>query len=138
MESQLDRAWTDTIMLDEEQDAVLRNPFPSPPSHYQNYGAQNLALLKLLKSRTSSQPEASASHTNEDSADADENAYAPLNVTLEQQRELLKDQEHVPEWSLSQLEKPRVDWILEDGHYNVFGDTWFVRIGAFLFLSYQE
>lgn len=27
-------------------------------------------------------------------------------------------------WSLADLEKPRVDWILEDGEYTVFGDLW--------------
>ena len=32
---------------------------------------------------------------------------------------------------LKDLEKPRVDWILEDGSYTVFGDTWFVRIAMF-------
>ena len=31
------------------------------------------------------------------------------------------------EWPLAQLEKWRVDWILEEGHYTVFGDSWFVR-----------
>ena len=46
---------------------------------------------------------------------------APLN-----QYEVLSDQIDVPEWSIATLEKPRVDWILEEGHYTVFGDTWFV------------
>jgi hypothetical protein len=47
-------SYTNTIraMLDEEQEAELRNPFPAPPSHYTNYTDHNLALLALLKSRT--------------------------------------------------------------------------------------
>ena len=41
---------------------------------------------------------------------------------------VISDQEDVPDWPLSQLEKPRVDWMLEDGQYTVFGDTWFVSM----------
>lgn len=88
----------------DEEEAELRNPFPSPPSHYVNYTNHNLALLALLKERT---------------ADVDPS-------TNEQQ--ILSDQTGVPPWSLLQLEKPRLDWIVEEGHYNVFGDTWFVRL----------
>jgi len=40
---------------------------------------------------------------------------------------ILSGQSDVPEWPLAQLEKPRVDWILEEGHYTVFGDTWQVN-----------
>ncbi|KIK70820.1 hypothetical protein GYMLUDRAFT_148414 [Collybiopsis luxurians FD-317 M1] len=70
----------------DEDDAELRNPFPSPPSHYTKYTSHNLNLLILLK-------------------------------------------EHVPDWPLTQLEKPRVDWILKDSepYYDVFGDRWFVK-----------
>jgi len=84
--------------------AELRNPFPSPPSHYAKYTSHNLALLALLKQR--------APH------DLDPN-----------QLEILNDQNDVPDWPLVQLEKPRVDWILEepDAYYEVFGDRWFVR-----------
>ncbi|OJA16195.1 hypothetical protein AZE42_00031 [Rhizopogon vesiculosus] len=90
----------------EEEEAELRNPFPSPPSHYNNYTSHNLKLLSLLKERV-----------------GDQNAdLGTLN-----QHEILSDQTDVPSWSLVQLEKPRVDWILEEGHYNVFGDTWFVK-----------
>ncbi|KAG1749798.1 MED7 protein-domain-containing protein [Suillus paluster] len=90
----------------EEEEAELRNPFPSPPSHYNNYTSHNLKLLALLKERIGDQ--------NTD-------------VGTVNQHELLSDQAEVPSWSLPQLEKPRVDWILEEGHYNVFGDTWFVK-----------
>ncbi|KAH7885966.1 mediator complex, subunit Med7, partial [Phlebopus sp. FC_14] len=90
----------------EEEETELRNPFPSPPSHYTNYTSHNLQLLGLLRERVGDQV-------------AD---LASVN-----QHDLLSDQADVPPWSLAQLEKPRVDWILEEGHYNVFGDTWFVK-----------
>ena len=94
----------------DEEDAELRNPFPSPPSHYTNYTNHNLKLLRLLKERSGDVP--------------------PSNI---HQREVLSDQHDVPEWPLTQLEKPRADWILEDpsGSYEVFGDRWFVRLIIF-------
>ncbi|ETW87099.1 hypothetical protein HETIRDRAFT_468899 [Heterobasidion irregulare TC 32-1] len=91
-------------MIDDEQETELRNPFPSPPSHYMNYTNHNLKLLALLRERV---PEIENSDIN--------------------QRDVLSDQNDVPDWPLIQLEKPRVDWILEEGHYNVFGDTWFLK-----------
>ena len=90
--------------MDEEEETELRNPFPSPPSHYTKYTTHNLHLLDLLRERA---------------GDAD--------LFTVNQYELLKDQTDVPDWPLVQLEKPRVDWILEEGRYTVFGDTWFVR-----------
>jgi mediator of RNA polymerase II transcription subunit 7 len=89
-----------------DEDAELRNPFPSPPSHYKTYTNHNLNLLRLLQERTRGLP--------------------PSQI---HQREILTDQQNVPEWPLTQLEKPRADWILEDtaGYYDVFGDRWFVR-----------
>ncbi|OCH94573.1 hypothetical protein OBBRIDRAFT_817082 [Obba rivulosa] len=88
----------------EEEEAELRNPFPSPPSHYTRYTSHNLKLLALLKERV---------------GDGD--------LAAANQYEVLSDQSDVPDWPLVQLEKPRVDWILEEGHYTVFGDTWFVK-----------
>ena len=35
----------------DEEETELHNPFPSPPSHYQNYTAHNLKLLSLLRER---------------------------------------------------------------------------------------
>lgn len=90
----------------EEDEAELRNPFPSPPSHYNNYTTHNLNLLALLKERT---------------------AETGSDISQVNQHEVLSDQTDVPDWPLVQLEKPRVDWILEEGQYTVFGDTWFVR-----------
>lgn len=99
-------------MLEEDEEAELRNPFPSPPSHYQKYTTHNLHLLSLLTSR--------APAKNEDE---------PEQKPERDQREVLADEKDVPDWPLTQLEKPRVDWILEEGEYNVFGDTWFVSNG---------
>jgi mediator of RNA polymerase II transcription subunit 7 len=95
----------------DQEDTELRNPFPSPPSHYTKYTTHNLSLLALLRERASN-----------------------LSTDFNQQ-EILSDQQNVPDWPLTQLEKPRVDWILEEenAYYNVFGDTWFVRDH---FLSY--
>lgn len=84
----------------DDDDGELRNPFPSPPSHYTRYTTHNLKLLALLNERGEGN-----------------------------QQELLADQVEVPDWPLQSLEKPRVDWILEEpeAYYNVFGDRWFVR-----------
>jgi len=45
------------------------------------------------------------------------------------QHDALSDQTDVPDWQLTQLEKPRVDWILDEPepYYDVFGDRWFVK-----------
>lgn len=92
-----------TAMDDEETE--LRNPFPSPPSHYTNYTTHNLTLLKLLRERAGNDGDLSQPNQNE----------------------VLADQTDVPEWPLVSLEKPRVDWIREDGEYTVYGETWLVR-----------
>lgn len=94
-----------------EEDQELQNPFPSPPSHYVDYTSHNLHLLSLLKSRLNDQ---GLSSTDPD-----------IDI-VQKQRELLPNETDVPDWPLIQLEKPRVDWILEEGVYNAFGDTWFV------------
>ncbi|KAG6854214.1 hypothetical protein C0991_009232 [Blastosporella zonata] len=88
----------------DDEEAELRNPFPSPPSHYTKYSTHNLHLLALLRERAPDQPDVNP-------------------------HEVLSDQNDVPDWPLIQLEKPRVDWILEepDAYYDVFGDRWFVR-----------
>ncbi|KLO20730.1 hypothetical protein SCHPADRAFT_897990 [Schizopora paradoxa] len=91
--------------MDDEEETELRNPFPSPPSHYSNYTSHNLKLLTLLRERQT-----------ED-----------IGETQNDQKQVLADQNDIPDWPLTQLEKPRADWILEDGQYNVFGDTWFVK-----------
>lgn len=88
----------------EEEETELRNPFPSPPSHHTKYTTRNLQLLELLRDRAGG-----------------------ADISTVNQYELLSDQTDVPEWPMVQLEKPRVDWILEEGQYTVFGDTWFIK-----------
>ncbi|EJF61688.1 hypothetical protein DICSQDRAFT_85733 [Dichomitus squalens LYAD-421 SS1] len=89
----------------DDEETELRNPFPSPPSHYTRYTNHNLKLLELLKERASE----------------------GVDISTLNQYDVLSDQTDVPEWPLATLEKPRVDWILEEGHYTVFGDTWFIK-----------
>ncbi|KAI6007166.1 MED7 protein-domain-containing protein [Pisolithus albus] len=91
--------------MDESEESELRNPFPSPPSHYVKYTSHNLKLLETLKERV------------KDTA----------NIASVDQHDVLSDLTDIPPWPLVQLEKPRVDWILDEGHYSVFGDTWFVK-----------
>ena len=97
-----------SAIMDEETNE-LRNPFPSPPSHYTRYTQHNLKLLGLLKERAGSTSEQQQQVPN--------------------QHLVLSDQKDVPEWDLTLLEKPRVDWILEEpnAYYDVYGDRWFVR-----------
>ncbi|KAJ7651702.1 MED7 protein-domain-containing protein [Mycena polygramma] len=88
----------------DDEDGELRNPFPSPPSHYTKYTSHNLALLALYNERVKDQSNAV-------------------------QHQVLSDQTDVPDWPLTQLEKPRIGWILEepDAYYDVFGERWFVK-----------
>lgn len=91
----------------DDQDTELRNPFPSPPSHYTRYTSHNIGLLTLIRNR----------------------AQDPYH---QDQHQILADQPDVPDWPLLQLEKPRIDWILDepDAYYDVYGDRWFVCNGA--------
>jgi mediator of RNA polymerase II transcription subunit 7 len=91
----------------DDEEAELRNPFPAPPALYARYTQHNLDLLALLRERIQD--------SNIDDVD------------LAKQDEILVDQQDLPDWPLAQLEKPRADWIVQDGFYNVYGDTWFVR-----------
>jgi mediator of RNA polymerase II transcription subunit 7 len=91
-----------------EEEAELRNPFPAPPSLYAHYTSQNLKLLALLRERT-------VEHDDE-------------NISVDKQRAVLADMPDVPDWPLEDLEKPRADWIAEEGYYKVYGEDWFVRL----------
>ena len=86
-----------------EEDDQLRNPYPSPPSHFSRYTDENLKLLSTLGSRSSQ--------------------FSPT----ASQHDILAGESNVPDWALKDLEKPRVDWILEDGEFTVYGDPWPVR-----------
>lgn len=95
-----------------EDEQTLQNPFPSPPSSYANYTNHNIHLLSLFKTRLDASGE-----SIDDLEEAD---------IVRKQHELLANESDIPDWPLTQLEKPRADWIMEDGFYNVYGDTWFV------------
>jgi hypothetical protein len=92
----------------------IANPFTYPPSQYRLYTKRNLVLLGLLRSRSGTKLH-------------DE-------VPVEEQRRLLADQSEPPvEWDLTRLERPRLDWIEEDGGHETFGDFWPVcSVVAFL------
>ncbi|KDQ07602.1 hypothetical protein BOTBODRAFT_119857 [Botryobasidium botryosum FD-172 SS1] len=83
--------------------AEIVNPFPSPPIQYNRYTPQNLDLLVLLRERSST------------------TIHQELQ---ENQHAILSNQADVPEWNLTELERPRADWIIEEGGYNTFGDRW--------------
>jgi len=83
--------------------AEIVNPFPSPPIHYNRYISRNLDLLALLRERSST-------FIHQD--------------LQESQHTILSDQTDVPDWDLTELERPRADWIIEEGGYNTFGDRW--------------
>jgi mediator of RNA polymerase II transcription subunit 7 len=84
------------------------NPFPSPPVHYLRYTKANLELLKTLRERSGT--------------------VVHETIPVADQQELLHDQPSLPEWDLTALERPRADWIVEEGGYEAFGDTWPVCI----------
>jgi mediator of RNA polymerase II transcription subunit 7 len=86
-----------------DEDGELRNPYPSPPSHYVRYTDENLRLLATLRARSE-------------------------DPTSSSQREILGDETKIPDWPLDELEMPRIDWILEDGEYTVFGDPQHVSL----------
>ncbi len=92
----------------EEDETELQNPFPSPPSHYTKYTTHNLKLLALLRERVGDDSDAPSAN----------------------QHDILSDQTDVPDWQIVQLDKPRVDWILDEpeSYYDVFGDRWLVRL----------
>ncbi|KAG8219650.1 hypothetical protein J3R82DRAFT_605 [Butyriboletus roseoflavus] len=70
----------------EEEETELRNPFPSPPSHYSNYTAHNLRLFELLRERVKDQN---------------------VDISNVNQHDILSDQTNVPSWPLTRLERPR-------------------------------
>lgn len=109
----------------DDEEAELRNPFPSPPSHYTRYTTHNLALLSLLNDRVAQSQSGSAEPSNP-------TADSQADLSGINQYEVLADQTEVPEWPLAQLRKPRVDWILEEGYYTVFGDTWYVSVYVYV------
>jgi mediator of RNA polymerase II transcription subunit 7 len=118
----------------------LQHPLPAPPAHFANYTDHNLALLALIRQRVpplesfqSSVPSTSDSSVQdpkEASPSLPPRLPPPLPpIDLQTQIDLLKDETDVPSWPLTDLDPPRVDWILEDdGIFTVFGQTLKVRL----------
>lgn len=82
----------------------IANPFTFPPSQYRQYTKRNLVLLDLLRSRSGTKLH-----------DA---------ISLEKQTQLLEDQGEPLDWTLTRLERPRADWIEQEGGYETFGEFW--------------
>jgi len=100
---------------DDTEDVALGSAFPLPPPHHAKFTAHNLRLLGLLTSAGASSSSSSFP------------SPSPSSDPKGKQREILKDEEDVPEWDLEvELKEPRVDWIEENGQYEVFGSTYFV------------
>lgn len=82
----------------------IANPFTFPPSQFRLYTKRNLVLLNLLRARSGTQ------------------LYDQ--ISLESQHAILADQGEPLDWDLTRLERPRADWIEEEGGYEAFGDAW--------------
>lgn len=98
--------------MDEDVDqTVVSSTFPPPPPHHANFTARNLALLALLRERVRPTGEGTDS----------------VALSKGKQREILADQDDLPDWDLvAELTPPRVDWIEESGGYESFGEYFFV------------
>jgi mediator of RNA polymerase II transcription subunit 7 len=106
----------------EEEVLEHQNPYPAPPSHFVNYTDHNLALLALLRERV---PVSAPPPVLENASQSTEQ-LPPIDPAI--QAQLLEDKTDVPPWALTDLEPPRVDWILEEGGtFGVFGEVWNVR-----------
>jgi mediator of RNA polymerase II transcription subunit 7 len=106
----------------EEEVLEHQNPYPAPPSHFVNYTDHNLALLALLRERV---PVSAPPLVSENASQSTEQ-LPPIDPAI--QAQLLEDKTDVPSWALTDLEPPRVDWILEEGGtFGVFGEVWNVR-----------
>lgn len=98
----------------DEETLEVASTFPHPPPRHLNFTPHNLRLLSLLQ-----QHDAASRSPAPDPSSADYKG---------KQREVLSEEQDVPEWDLRQeLLPPRVDWIIEDGGYEAFGDYFPVR-----------
>ncbi|KAG8905354.1 Mediator of RNA polymerase II transcription subunit 7 [Tulasnella sp. 403] len=86
--------------------AEVVNPFPSPPDRYKLFTDKNIELLRLLRERTGT------------------TVHDPLPEDTSQV-EILHDQPHdgITD-DLLILEKPRLDWIVEGGRFDMYADVW--------------
>lgn len=116
------------------EDGLATSFFPLPPAAYKNFTSRNFKLLKLIQ---------------EHEQDEDQQSWDELDAQQRMERQRAIIQEHgsaltkakggdeaeeapqLPDWDLRmELEKPRVDWVVEDGFYNTFGQTWPVSAWA--------
>lgn len=91
------------------------NPFPRPPDRFKLFTDRNVSLLKTLRERSGTQ------------------VHDPL-PEGQTQEEILEGEniEGVAE-VLIELERPRVDWVVEGGQFEVFG-KWY-DVSACLLLN---
>jgi hypothetical protein len=102
-----------------DEPTEIQSTFPAPPAHYLRYTNSNLQLLAQLKEKLGL--EAPSYHPT-----AEDSPYPDVQA-IRQQHTLLADAHDVPDWDLLELQKPRADWIVEEGGYSTFGDQWQVK-----------
>ncbi|KAG8863077.1 Mediator of RNA polymerase II transcription subunit 7 [Tulasnella sp. 330] len=81
--------------------------YPVPPARFKSFTDANLKHLKLVRERTRT------------------TIHEPLPEGTTQ-ADILNDQppESIPDFDVSVLERPRIDWILEGGRFEMFNDPW--------------
>ncbi|KAG8775647.1 Mediator of RNA polymerase II transcription subunit 7 [Ceratobasidium sp. 428] len=99
-----------------DEPTEIQSTFPAPPAHYLRYTNANLQLLAQLKEKLG--PNAPSFHP------ASEDLPYPDVQAVRQQHALLTDAHDVPDWDLLELQRPRADWIVEEGGYSTFGEQW--------------
>ncbi|QRV86504.1 mediator complex subunit Med7 [Ceratobasidium sp. AG-Ba] len=99
-----------------DEPTEIQSTFPAPPAHYLRYTNANLQLLAQLKDKLG--PDSPSYHP------ASTDAPYPDVQAIRQQHALLTGAHDVPDWDLLELQRPRVDWIVEEGGYSTFGQEW--------------
>ncbi|KAG8745297.1 Mediator of RNA polymerase II transcription subunit 7 [Ceratobasidium sp. 414] len=99
-----------------DEPTEIQSTFPAPPAHYLRYADTNIQLLAQLKEKLG--PNTPSSHP------ASEDSPYPDLQAVRQQHALLAGAHDVPDWDLLELQRPRADWIVEEGGYSTFGDQW--------------
>ncbi|KAG9096871.1 Mediator of RNA polymerase II transcription subunit 7 [Ceratobasidium sp. 370] len=99
-----------------DEPTEIQSTFPAPPAHYLRYTGTNLQLLAQLKEKLG--PNTPSFHP------ASEDSPYPDLHAVRQQHALLAGAHDVPDWDLLELQRPRADWIVEEGGYSTFGDQW--------------
>ncbi|PWN51415.1 hypothetical protein IE53DRAFT_386211 [Violaceomyces palustris] len=129
--------------------AISTSFFPPPPSVYGKFTSRNLRLLRVVQSHQLGPEEKPWDQLEPQERIQRQNVilrkhYEKLKLVagdggFEKDGDAtMKDEERIqpshhqgegdfplPDFDLMlELEKPRVDWIEQDGHYHVFGQTW--------------